>query len=308
MFVEAYVTTVGVARRDLPKLLTGVGGSSSASATSATDSQSSATLGTTTGTNLKALPQMSTTTSAGLPGLTTLTPTTASFTTPAIEVPSSKGNPFITSTTKPSGTVFIGVGSAVAFILVVFALYHLIKSLMARSLAKRTVNNEKRTYQRFSDNAFYGNNTNRSSTIFENLAGPKVPPKGGSYTASQYDANNSFYDLMPPTTHQDLTNMFISPTKDVMAGKSRSLADSQVNVSTLGLGKPGLNTVGNRSSQHMPSMYFHETPSNSTLGVPTRTPDRPKRRTVPSMYLEDLLDDSPSAELNHTQERTQGSP
>lgn len=102
--------------------------------------------------------------------------------------------------------------------------------------------------------------------------------------------------------------MFISPTKDVMAGKSRSLADSQVNVSTLGLGKSGLNTVGNRSSQHMPSMYFNETPSNSTLGVPTRTPDRPKRRTVPSMYLEDLLDDSPSPEHDHAHGRTDGSP
>lgn len=135
-----------------------------------------------------------------------------------------------------------------------------------------------------------------------------MPPAGpGSYAGSQYDISTSYYDLMPPTTHQDLTNMFISPTKDVMAGKSRSLADSQVNISTLGLGKAGINSVANRSSQHMPSFYYNEAPSSINIPVPNRTPDRPKKRTVPSMYLEDLLDGTDLSEIS-SQKKTEDSP
>lgn len=293
---EAYTTAL-VERADLPLLQTGSTSTSSAQPSSSlTQASSSLTQASSSQSTSGGLPSISSS-SGGLPALPSLTQTTsASYTTPVIEIPSVQGNPFISSSSQPRGTVFIGVGSAVALVLLLFGLYHLFKSLMASTLAKKTVNNEKRAYQRFADNAMYRDN-NRSSTIFENMAVPgsrmSTFNKGpGSVAGSQYDVNGSFYEQMPPTTHQDLTNMFISPTKDVMAGKSRSLVDSQVNVSTMGLGKGGMNAAGNRSSQHIPSMYFHETPSNSTVGVPNKTPERPKRRTVPSMYLEDLIDDN----------------
>ncbi|WPK26954.1 hypothetical protein PUMCH_004325 [Australozyma saopauloensis] len=306
MYVETFTTSIDplVLRRDdkLPALNTGTTTSTQAPSTTNLDQSSTATDSSLTSQksaapNLANLPQMSSSKAGGLPGLPTLTTTSATsatFTTPAIDVPSIKNNPFISSTNKPRGTVFIGVGSAVAAVLVLFGLYNLIKSFMASSLAKKTVNNEKRSYQRFADNAAYRDN-NRSSTVFDNLTtvGSRLPPGPGSYTGSQYEGSNSFFELMPVTSHQDLTNMFISPTREVMTGHSRSLADSQVNVSTLGSGRPGLNAIGNRSSQHMPSMYFHEGASNSTVGagaVPTRTPER-RRRAVPSMYLEDLVDD-----------------
>lgn len=285
-------------RDDLPALQTSSTTSSALPSSSLTQASSTLTQASSNQSNTAALPGLSTsTTLGGLPALPSLTQTTsASYTTPPIDIPSIKGNPFISSSNKPRGTVFIGVGSAVALILLLFGLYHLVKSLMASTLAKKTVNNEKRSYQRFADNAMY-RDSNRSSTIFENLVVPgsrmSTFNKGaGSMAGSQFDANASFYDQVAPTTHQDLTNMFISPTKDVMAGKSRSLVDSQVNVSTFGLGKGGFNTAGNRSSQHFPSMYFNDTPSNSTVAVPNKTPERPKRRTVPSMYLEDLIDDN----------------
>ncbi|RKP28689.1 hypothetical protein METBISCDRAFT_4109, partial [Metschnikowia bicuspidata] len=216
--------------------------------------------------------------------------TTASFTTPVIEVPNMKGNPFIASTNMPRGTVFIGVGSGFAAILALFGLYHLFKSLMASTVAKKTVNSEKRVYQHFADNAMKGENKRALAGLGSYTgAGTKLSLFQEVTGSTNLDTNSSFYEQMAPTKHQDFTNMFISPTKEVMAGKSRSLVDSQINMSTLGYGKNGFNPA--RSSQHVQSMYFHDTPSTSSVGASTRTPDRSKRRNVPSMFLEDLIND-----------------
>lgn len=293
MSVEALTTLQNVHERDdLPSLQTGIttAAAESTADTDATSLDGAPTISTESDGELPSLASSS----DALPVLPSLSTSSATYTSVSMVVPSSRDNPFISSTTKPRGTVFIGLGSAAAFVLLLFGLYHLIKSLLASTVAKKTVNNEKRAYQKFADNAIYREN-NRSSTIFENLTAQtsKMPSFGkgpSSFSVAQND--NSYYELMVPTTHEDLTNMFISPTREVMAGKSRSLVDSHVNVSTLGYGKSGLNTAGSRSSQHVPSMYFYETPSNSTIAVPIRTPEKPKRRAVPSMYLEDLLDDA----------------
>lgn len=263
--------------------------------TSAATNTPLATSNTPMASNLAALP--TNLIMADLPSLSELPALeTASFTTPVIvttpviEVQNLRGNPFIATTNFPRGTVFIGFGSGFAAILALFGLYHLFKSLIASTVAMKTANSEKRVYQQFADNAMKREN-NWALAGLGNYqgAGTKLSLFQEVTGSNNVDSNSSFYEQMAPTKHQDFTNMFISPTKEVMAGKSRSLVDSQINMSTLGYGKNGFNPA--RSSQHVQSMYFHDTLSTSSVAASTRTPERYKRRNVPSMFLEDLVND-----------------
>ncbi|KAK6205111.1 uncharacterized protein RJT21DRAFT_111645 [Scheffersomyces amazonensis] len=150
-----------------------------------------------------------------------------------------------------------------------------------------------------------------------------------SYSASQVGDNSTIYNSETgPTSKHDLTKMFISPTAEVMSHKrnrSGQFGGSTTNSIYGGNGThsgsvPNLiNNPGSRLSQ-VPNLYVNNEFNNSDYSLsvyppvqqqPQGTPQshqtshhgsvssfaspqagpRSTRKTVPSMYLEDLIDD-----------------
>ncbi|GEQ67100.1 hypothetical protein JCM33374_g763 [Metschnikowia sp. JCM 33374] len=312
-FATPSLTFIG--RDNLPGLKTGTTSSSTTSTTSTstdtsttqTTSSSSETTGkaSTTG---KGLP--------GLPGLPTLTSSSSSldYTTPAIRIPGNVKNPYITRTSQPSGTVFIAVGSVVAVILLVFALFHLCKSFTASSLAKKTVDDEKYAYQKFAHNnnvAYGGQNRASQSALFNNTeykgSVSKLPLMGnnqlsvGNLASLGHEYSSSVLsEADGPTSHQDLTTMFISPTKEMTSNRaaSHTLNASFGNVSMYGRSTTDVAHApnSNRHSSTVPNYYINESFNNSEYNLapdasnPRAPGDRKQRNPIPSMYLDDLID------------------
>lgn len=241
--------------------------------------------------------------------------TSESFSTPSVTVPPSHNNPYILKTSGPLGVVFIAVGCVVAAILLAFAFYHLYKSLNSSRLAKRTLNNEKFKQQRYS--GLFGSSVTPVSTNYLNTDYPgsvaKLPILNSSKSfagGSQVGDNSTLYnyDGTHPTTHHDLTRMFVSPTKEVMSHnrtRSHHQSGSVTNVSSLyGRSSTNLNNPSpatNRHSQLIPNLYINEEINNSDYSVAlpdvqARQPNadgtmpREGKKTLPSMYLEDLID------------------
>lgn len=254
------------------------------------------------------------TSDTGMPSMPSITSSSELFSTPSVTVPANDHNPYIHREGRLTGTVFIAVGCVVGAIILAFVLFHLIRSLRASMLAKRSSNGEKSMYENYNRNRLYSNSVSSSSTNFLNTeyhgSVAKIPLMSSKsiYDGSQAGGDTSTLhmgDTPYATSHHDLTNMFISPTKEVM---SHSRNKSQPNIlasSSLALGNepsPALN----RHSQLIPNMYLShavnnseysllehaagmsgELPSNSQENSPK---GRLKRKTVPSMYLDDLID------------------
>jgi hypothetical protein len=290
--------------RDMPKL---------AKTTSTTQTSTSKGTG---------LPSLKTSTStSGLPALTTGT-TSSSYTTPAVTVPPSNNNPYLIHTENPNGTVFIAVGVIVGAILLGFILYHFIISLTASRLAKKSLAPEKQMYEKYqynNSNAYgYGFDTQSTSDPYSVAKLPLLtkPVLGGGLGNSNLGSTitgdtSTIYqsEIGHATSKHDLTKMFISPTAEVMQHKrtrSGPFGSSTTNVSMLGGSTSNLHLPAtNRHSQLIPSLYinnevdgseFSLAPSNNT-SVPGSQSNqtRKPRKTIPSMYLEDLMDGKKSS-------------
>lgn len=135
---------------------------------------------------------------------------------------------------------------------------------------------------------------------------------GGSTTGGD---NSTIYqsEYQGATSKHDLTKMFISPTAEVMYHKRNKSAQygsqmggsvsSIFGGSTTNLGNPPIAT--NRHSTFVPSMYINNDVNNSDYSLANnsmppsdpntpqsrQTPTRGQRKTVPSMFLEDLIDE-----------------
>lgn len=246
-------------------------------------------------------------------GMPTISSSSETFSTPSVTVPPSNNNPYILRTSGPLGVVFIAVGSVVGAILIAFALYYLYKSLSSSRMAKRTMTNEKFAHQKY-QGAFGPSVTpqtlgffhpdNSSSVAKLPLLNSSKSPMGGSQVG---ESSTIFtYEGTHPTSHHDLTHMFVSPTRDVMAHnrtRSQYLAGSVSNFSFNGGSKTNLTSPSPATNRHsqVPNLYINEESNNSDYSVvqPTnqeRGPDengnmpREGKRTLPSMYLEDLID------------------
>lgn len=266
-------------------------------------------------------------------GMPTLSSSTESYTTPSVSVPPNNNNPFIIRQHNPSGTVFIAVGAIVGAILVGFILYHLIVSLTASRLAKKTSANDRILYEKYesNNNNAYGYSSMTPTSTLNNFeyrshhhgsSISKLPllnrsfvnlPGGGSQSGDSSTIYQS--DVMVPASKNDLTKMFISPTAEVMQHKkSRSFNASVTNLpfggSATNLASPSPAT--NRHSQLVPSLYINNEINNSEYSLAQHNPsiqqsihgDSPSqrndqqtdsrnqtpRKTIPSMYLEDLID------------------
>lgn len=239
----------------------------------------------------------------GMPTLTTTTKET--FSTPAVSVPPSTNNPYILKNSQPLGTVFIAVGSVVAAILIAFMLYHLFKSLSSLRMAKKTLNNEKFSHHRFSAaltplTSGYFNTEYQGSVAKLPLLTSNKSAAGGSQVGDNSTIFN--YDGSQRASHHDLTQMFVSPTREVMTHhRTKSHNNGSVtNVSSL-YGRSTTNLANpspasNRHLQAMPNVYINDEVSNSEYSVAqsppqrTREPGLTPRKQLPSMYLEDLID------------------
>ncbi|KAM9923895.1 hypothetical protein OXX59_004896 [Metschnikowia pulcherrima] len=283
-----------VARADMPTLNTGTSTTSTSSSSSSSSSRGSSS--SSSGSTSRA--SSSSSGSTGMPTISTSSSSSSSagFTTPSIGVPSKNGNPYISRTSQPSGTVFIAVGSVVAVILLGFALYHLIKSLTASSLAKKTVANEKFAYQKFvhNNNVAYGGS---SSTLFNTEykgSVSKLPLANGSQYFGNDFSNPALSETERATSRHDLTSMFISPVKEMSNNRasSHALNNSTTNLSVYG--RSGADTV-DASNANRPNYYMNESINNSEYNLSPETQnarngERKPRNPIPSMYLEDLID------------------
>lgn len=251
---------------------------------------------------------------------------TQSFTTPSVTVPPNSQNPYIVRTTNPSGTVFIAVGAIVGVILLGFILYHLIVSLSASRLAKKSVYDDKQIFENYqsNNNTAYGLTPSTTFTFGNpNQSIAKLPLLNGSKTGltssgSQLGDTSTLYqsDVGVPTSKHDLTKMFISPTEEVMThhrAKSTQFGGSIANLNILNGSNSNLASPG----QHVPSLYMNNETNNSDYSLSTNTKSQTQsnrashlsnlgaasagadnslnvkhnRKTIPSMYLEDLIDE-----------------
>lgn len=302
------------ARADMPTITT---------LTSSTLTLSTLTLSSSTSSSLGSLSSLgsampgvtSLSSSTGMPGITTSTSSSATYSTPSVGVPNMDNNPFILRTSQPMGTVFIAVGTIVSVILVVFALFHLINSLAASSLAKRAVNYEKVAYEKFAqnNNMAYGGGLTGSNSAVHNTeyqgSSMKVPLMGGRPSASVLNVSHVgepsiSYSDSGAASHHDLTKMFVSPTKDMSGTRARSYAynGSVTNVSLYGrsISEQGMSPGPIKMSSTIPSKYINESSVGSDYSIAQmqnsesgerQARDKPNPlRATPSMYLEDLID------------------
>ncbi|EEQ40391.1 putative vacuolar membrane protein [Clavispora lusitaniae] len=254
-----------------------------------------------------------TTKAKGMPSLDTST--TQDFTTPSVTVPPNHNNPYIHRTNHPSGTVFIAVGSIVGFILLAFLAFYVVKSILASRLAKKSLRNEKSMYERFSKNnstAYGGLSPSHSNFVGTEYQGSvaKLPLLNGGgqrsiFGGSQADTSTIYNGEVAATSNHDFTQMFVSPTRQVMKTskqKSPNWNGSAANVSLYGKSATTManpSPATNRHSQVVPQLYLNDRLNNSEVFSSTSTNQkaedatgspRSKRKTVPSMYLDDLID------------------
>lgn len=230
------------------------------------------------------LPAVST--SKGLPTIST-----SSVPTPSMFVPTSNENPYVSKTHLPHGTVFIAVGSVVAAILVVFALYHIFKRIHASILAKRATKSEKGHYRQYLDNNFAAYGGARPQLMFmTEYQGsvaklPLLLQTASNFGGSQADTL-TIYD--GPTAHNDLTRMFVSPTGELMHARNQlQTLPSELNLYGKAGGSPAPAT--NRHSQLIPNLIISESNSESGNASTDGEERRNRRSALPSMYLEDLI-------------------
>lgn len=129
----------------------------------------------------------------------------------------------------------------------------------------------------------------------------------GSVVNGSVAGDDSIYNYDNPhaTSHHDLTQMFVSPTREVMTHhrtRSHQASGSVTNLSIYGRSTTNLNNplpATNRHSQLIPNLYIDENVNNSDYSLAQLQARQPKAdgtmpreglKTLPSMYLEDLIE------------------
>ena len=238
-----------------------------------------------------------------------------SITTPSVTVPPMNDNPFIMNPKSRQGTVFIIAGIVIVAILLLFIAYWIIVSIMASQLAKRAVRKEKQTFdkQKSNNNAAFGNNIFSSPSLnsSEKQLVSKLPllshhrGHSGAWGLDSLTNEASILnlpDLAAPTTKEDTTKLFVSPTRDAMVQKKQAIDPSGASYLPFFHNSSSSSNINNqRQSQMVSGIYANNAINNSDYGISKYLDDpnkdsqipqnssRQDRRATPSMYLDDLL-------------------
>lgn len=276
-------------------------------------------------------PTLTTIYNRALPSLDLPSLTTATFTTPSVTVPPNNNNPYIINQTNPNGTVFIAFGVIVCLVLVGFIIYHLILSLTASRLAKKALYNDKQIYEKYQDNnnTAYGLTPSTTNFNLSNVGIGSTqsvsklpllshhPTKSFGGSTSQLGDTSTLYqsEIGVPASKSDMTKMFISPTAEVMSHqrvKSSQYSGSLTNLSLPNGSHTNLTTSSpmNKRTSAIPNLYLDGEVNNSDYSISNASKSnnltpvnlqhlnsndqlntKHTRKTIPSMYLEDLIDE-----------------
>ncbi len=262
--------------------------STSATSTSSTTKTTATATATATDSDLPSVTSdaEATTTDEDMPSLTQTSADGSSYTTPAITIPATNGNPYIHRTSSPRGTVFIAVGSVIGgIILSVLAWNAVVAFAMRRELKNSRGSSGMYDYKGLNDGVgnddFYGH----ESVSMDNLT-----PSGTKL--SMYSPLN-----VPGNTG----SMFISPTAEVTTSAAAMTYGAGNTNSMMMSGNSASMSGDMRSSAYLPSGYYPSAgpapsnadapPRNSTYDMPVE-PQRGRGRgsnIPPSMYLDEIF-------------------
>lgn len=210
------------------------------------------------------------------------TVSTTSFTTPSMTVPPSSNNPYISKTTSPSGTVFIAFGSIALFLLIATYLAYLFNSWRA----KRATLNQEIHYDSEYKGGYNYNPEQQQQQQQSVVPLLRNEPSNFNFQNSPYQGGSTV-NLQRPT---DVTKMFISPTAEVLNVRNSTMFQDSSTSSPL------------RTPYDSPVQFQHSR-NGSRVGVNSETGStkyssnlretrgRGDNKVIPSMYLDDMLED-----------------
>lgn len=261
-----------------------------------------------------------------LPTLTT-TATTSSFTTPTITPPSARGNPNVWTSNKPSGTVFIAVGSVAGCIFMAILFWYFITAYISRRNTKRMqYDSIEKQFHSHVDGSYptVSSPFDSTSTDYDDimdekpsglshkksyshsmirLLGPNdssnsSPPLSGLNNGSSPALPQERFSAITDNALQNRKSLFISPTVEVMNQQRKSALFHNVNNSVSSIVSSDLDSADlNKPERSVPSeraKKSHNRPRSSLGNVVTSAPVRKTNghtRQTPSMYLESMLED-----------------
>ncbi|ANZ76151.1 BA75_02746T0 [Komagataella pastoris] len=298
---------------------------SSASSSSNSESQNStgSSSATSSGSSSGRPRLSSSTTSSGMPQLTTTSQTssTSSFSTPAISVPPSNNNPFIWRSSQPSGTVFISIGAVMGLGIICFIVYITWKNLKFKRQAKTGgFYDSDDSYSHKYDTKYYGNDLTTTPSRVPFMAPDIRSTTDNTYYSSSNSepgANAGAFDSMSTFHHKskqplDTTRMYVSPTADAIKHSRNSVLLPSVNNGKFGSDTSILSPSIKQSYQYKSPTGHHRSNSSQQLFMSPmlsstslvdskiqqqqqspsekKSKRNAKRKTVPSMYLDQLMD------------------
>ncbi|SCU94312.1 LAFA_0F21088g1_1 [Lachancea sp. 'fantastica'] len=253
----------------------------------------------------------------------------ATFAVPTITPPSIAGNPHILGSSRPSGTVFIAVGSIVGFILAAIVTTYVVSAYISHSNAKKqryiSIDNEFNAHV----NGGSGRDAydSEKSQFFSDRLTPPLrsnhnmvrllDSQNNSSKVSQVSTNRDEMSELPQEPYSTLQgsaavpnrrSLFISPTVEVVNQQRRNMmipnpaasSSSLVSEPSPELNRPERAASPERKkgqqtrqkSNLSTSVASSSNKRNSLSPVTSQAREVPLQRpNAPSMYLEKLLDD-----------------
>ncbi|CAR25011.1 KLTH0G09570p [Lachancea thermotolerans CBS 6340] len=252
---------------------------------------------------------------------------TKTYTTPTITPPSIKGNPHIWSSDKPSGTLFIAVGSVVGFIFLIIALAYIVSAYISRRQTEKlrfeTIDQEFQSHVGGKSYSKLGNSddpeksgflskavhTPQSRSVARLLDRPdfQQPSPALSNQDSSTSLAQEFYSsIRDQTAAQNRKSLFISPTVEIVNQQRKSAVLQNMNNSVSSLVSDSgaeLNKPEKAAPSTRKAMYKARNKSSmgsavgiaksrSTSPVKSGLRDKPlDRAKTPSVYLDKMFED-----------------
>ncbi|SCU88440.1 LADA_0E10154g1_1 [Lachancea dasiensis] len=275
----------------------------------------------------RALPALTTASSSGASTASATGDTstsTSSYAVPTITPPSAKGNPHIWTSDKPSGTVFIAVGSVVGSILLAIVLMYLVSAYISRRHTEKqrydVIDSEFQSYMNshsggmFDHEKFqFGVGKKRSSRMSPTRSTirlldaqePSEQPLALSPHASNTSIPQELYSsLQDQNAALNRKSLFISPTVEIVNQQRKAVLQNGNNSSPSLISEPGSDLskperAASPERRKAPQTRHKSNLSSSVVSAKSssNSPENIQlqdsaiqRAKVPSQYLEELLE------------------